>query len=598
MNRFSEAIVKMVQGISKAILRFPLTVFCLLCTASLSCYMISLHKTPELIIQKLMFTFLLGSFLGVAAQFACERFKRLAALRPAVYVFSALLILGYYLIISPTPAIDYGVGARTSVAVFAMFCAFIWLPSYRGKYDFNSAALIHFKSTFVSILYAGVLSAGLASIIGAIDILLFDVNSDTYGYMMAIVWILFATIYYLSLLPRFNSEAEEDQKYAHEAGKYPRFLEVLVSYIAIPLVAAYTLVLVAYFIKIGITLKWPVGQLGPMVMTYSAAGLIIYVLASRLQNRFALLYQRIFPKVLIPVVIMQLISVYIRLNAYGVTESRYYVALFGIFSIVCGVVLSFQPVRRNGIIALLAAGFAIFSVIPPMDAFTVSRNSQITRLQNMLQTEGVLVDGMIKPKADADLSLRLETTSILNYLERRRYLEDVAWLPTEFEPMKDMQKTLGYEPAYENMGRDSNYFYANLDMEKPLNIEGYDVLLRAHSYRGMNEKEGQTSYDFQVGGDAYKLRLEQLSPQETKVSVLNAAGVELVSTGLYDFATSITDISNSPKELMSVESMTLDAEENGCKLCIIFQNINITYGTGGDAGADYDMFILVATPIQ
>ncbi len=188
MNRFSEAIVKMVQGISKAILRFPLTVFCLLCTTSLSCYMISLHKTPELIIQKLMFTFLLGSFLGVAAQFACERFKRLAALRLAVYGVSALLILGYYLIISPTPAIDYGVGARTSVAVFAMFCAFIWLPSFRGKYDFNGVALIHFKSTFVSILYAGVLSAGLASIIGAIDILLFDVNSDAYGYMMAIVW--------------------------------------------------------------------------------------------------------------------------------------------------------------------------------------------------------------------------------------------------------------------------------------------------------------------------------------------------------------------------------------------------------------------------
>lgn len=145
MKRLGEAIAKMVQGLSKAVLRFPLTVFCLVCATILTCYMISLHKTPELIIQKWMFTFMLGSFLGITAQFACERFKRLAAMRPAVYAVSALLIAGYYFIILPVPAIDYGVGARTSVAVFSMFSAFIWLPSFRGKFDFNSVALIHFK---------------------------------------------------------------------------------------------------------------------------------------------------------------------------------------------------------------------------------------------------------------------------------------------------------------------------------------------------------------------------------------------------------------------------------------------------------------------
>lgn len=190
---------------------------------------------------------------------------------------------------------------------------------------------------------------------------------------MSVMWILFATIYYLSLLPRFNSDDESDREYARSAGQYPKFLEILVSYIAIPLVTAYTLVLAAYFIKILATLKWPVGQLGAMVLAYSAAGLIIYILASLLENRLAKLYQRIFPMVLIPVVIMQLISVYIRLNAYGFTEARYYVALFGVLSIACGILLSFKPVTKNGIIALPAAGFAIFSVLPPVDAFTVSR---------------------------------------------------------------------------------------------------------------------------------------------------------------------------------------------------------------------------------
>ncbi|HBK53886.1 MAG TPA: DUF4153 domain-containing protein, partial [Syntrophomonas wolfei] len=75
----------------------------------------------------------------------------------------------------------------------------------------------------------------------------------------------------------------------------------------------------------------------------------------------------------------------------------------------------------------------ILSILPPADAFTVSRNSQITRLENYLQTEGVLVNGKINPKSDADMTLRLETTSILNYLERRGYLKEVAWLPADFQ---------------------------------------------------------------------------------------------------------------------------------------------------------------------
>lgn len=594
MQRLKEAVIKMIQAIARAVLRFPLTVFCLICATALTCYMISLHRTPELFIQKFMFTFLMGSFLGVTAQFACERFPRLAKIRWSIYVLSALLTLGYYFIISPAPAIDYGVGARTSVAVFSMFCAFIWLPSYGGKFNFNSVALVHFKSFFTSVLFSGVLSLGLTAILQAINILLVTINSDWFGYTNAVVWILFATTYYLSLLPLFNSEEEADRLYTEHANHYPRVLEILVSYILIPLITAYTLVLLAYFIKIGISMKWPSGQLGPMILAYSAIGLIVYVLASRLENRFAVLYQRIFPKALIPVVIMQLIAVYIRLNAYGFTESRYYVALFGVFSMLVGIVLSLRPVAGNGLIALLAAGFAIVSVIPPVDAFTISRHSQVSRLESMLQNAGVLVEGKIVPRADVDITLRLETTSILNYLEFRRYLGSLPWIPGDFQTNRDMQKTFGYEPAYEMIGGMDNFF-ANLNMEKPMDINGYDVMLQVEAYRGMEQKQS-TVYDFKVRGVGYQLRLERLSPREVRLSVANAAGEELVSTGLYDFATSIKGVSNRPKDALDASELTLDVAGNGCKLRIIFQNINVVYGPGADAGADYMMFVLIGVP--
>ncbi|MGE5455258.1 MAG: DUF4153 domain-containing protein [Methylocystaceae bacterium] len=589
MKRFTEAIVSIIRGLSRAVSRFPLTVICLSCTAILLCYMISLHKTPELMIQKLMFTFLLGAFLGIAAQFSCERFDRWSKMRLVVYGVSAVLTVGYYLILLPSPSISFEVEIRTFVAIFAMFCAFLWVPSFRGQANFNVIALTHFKSIFTSVLYSGVLAAGMAAIIAAVDTLLFKVNSDTYGYMMTIVWVIFAPIYYLSLLPRFNSADESDRGDVQRSGEYPKFLEILVSYIAIPLLTAYTLVLTAYFIKILVTFKWPSGQLGVMVLAYAAAGLTIYVLASQLENRFANWYRMIFPKVLIPVVIMQLVSVAIRLNAYGVTESRYYVTLFGIFSLVCGITLSFKPVARNGIIAVLAAGFAILSVMPPVDAFTVSRVSQITRLEGMLSAEGILVNGKISPKADVSTKLRTETTNIVSYLENRNYIKYIKWLPANFNS-RDIQSALGFEPAYAGS---VNNFYANLDMQKPFDISGYDICVNTFLNRSMGNTN-QPSYDFEVRGVKYQLAFDRISEQEVRVLVKNSAGTELVGTGLYDFTKKLSENGNMGKEGLLPEKMTFSVENNGYKLRIMLQNVNITYGS--ESGVDYGLFIMFGAP--
>ncbi len=590
MNRFTELIQYIVKGMSRAIIRFPLTVLSLIGATVLICYMISLNTSPSLFVQKAMFTLLVGAFLGMVAQFATERFEKLSKSRLAVYGVSAFLTLGYFMILWPAPEISAEIGVRTFVAVFAMLCAVLWVPCYKIKTDFNQVALVHFKSFFTSVLYSGVLSAGIAAIIATVDILLFNVNDDAYPYMMTIVWVMFAPLYYLSLLPKFNSEEESDLERMKIARSYPRFLEILVSYIAIPLVGTYSLVLLAYFIKILVTLNWPSGQLGPMVLVYSAAGLIVFILASSLENRFSSLYIKIFPKVLIPVVIMQLISVGIRLNAYGITEARYYVALFGIFSIVVGVMLSLKPIAKNSYIALLAACFAIFSIIPPMDAFTVSRVSQITRVENILQAEGILSEGKLTPKADASEHTKVETSNILTYLDRQSSLEYIDWLPKEFNIYQDMEKVFGFGPTYPNIEKESQHFYASLDALQPVNISGFDISLIIHSSRSL--KEGSESFNFNLEGAEYELMAERLFNQEAKVSVRNSLGAELISIELYEFINNMAKTSNSPREFMSPEDMTLTLDQNGYKLKIVFQHISMNLGIDSDAGVDYSAIVL------
>lgn len=596
MGRLKEVLTNSIKGISIAGFRFPMTIVSLLAAASIIFRLIAINGTLPLMLQKLIFTFVVGAVLGMAVQFAVERFHKFSGRRILVYGVALLLLVGYFLILLPAPEISAEITVRSLVAVFALICMVLWVPPYESEVNFNLVALVHFKSVFTSLLYSGVLSAGIAAIIGTVDILLFNVDQDTYAYAMTVIWVLFAPVYYLSLLPRFNGKSEADQSMMEHASSYPKFLDILVSKIAIPLISAYTLVLIAYFLKIVFTRTWPSGQVGPMVLVYSIAGLLIFILSSLLENRFALFYRKVFPKILIPVVIMQLISVGIRLNSYGVTESRYYVAIFGVFSIIAGVLLSFNSVSKNGRIALLAAAFAIISIIPPVDAFTVSRHSQINRIESILKDEGMLMDGKIIKKEDASEYTKIETTSILYYLERSSSLKYIDWLPEDFKIYHDMKPTFGFEPTYPAYtGGDQRYIYVSLDGQQPLPVSGYDVLLNAFIGRYMNEKE-MVDRDFEFDGKTYGLKVDRISNDEVRVSILDSSGIELVGTGLKEFAQGLVGETTVTKEALSPNEMSFDVIENGYKLKIIFQNISYTSGSGTDSGMDYGFYVLFATP--
>ena len=601
MNYLKEIITKSIKGIATAGYRFPMTVASLLAAALIIFRLIAIDATLPLLLQKLIFTFIVGALLGMVAQFTVERFQSFLEKKLWVYLAAILLLVGYFLILLAAPEISNEITVRSLVAVFAAICIVLWLPSYKSVVDFNIVALVHFKSIFTAILYSGVLAAGLAAIFAAVDTLLFAVASDAYLYMLTVVWVVFAPVYYLSLLPKFNSELDEDKNEAERAGNYPKFLEILISYIAIPLISTYTVVLIIYFLKILFTLTWPSGQIGPMVLIYSIAGLIIFILASVLDNRFALFYRRFFPKALILVVIMQLISVGIRLNSYGVTESRYYVGIFGVFSLAVGVLLSTNPVSKNRRIALLAATVAVISIIPPVDAFTVSRHSQIDRIEAILEAEGMLVNGEIVKKEDASEYTKIETTNILNYLSRSSSFKYIDWLPKDFLVYQDLRAAFGFEPTYPNYGYvEQQHFYASLDTSQPLLIAGYDIQLNAFAGTDKYNNE-MANQDFEINGNTYRMEVRNNNTNEVYISILDSSGVEVIGTRLDEFAQGFAGESSVMKELLPPSEMSFDVNNNGYKLKIIFQHININYSTDTDndantSNSNYLIYALFATP--
>lgn len=587
MKQLLKFLNKTSKGIQKASSRFPLTVISLILATGFVWYTIWLDRDPGLWVQKAIFIILFSAVIGVATQFLVERFSWATKKRIFAYGAALIVVILYGAIIAPAPTINFTVGIRTTVAIFATISLGIYIPAHRGEHDFNRIALVHFTSFFTSVLYAGVLSLGISAIITAVDILLFSVNYRTYGYILSTVWIMFAPLYYLSLLPRFSSKAQEDVDFTHERETYPKILNILVSYIAIPLIASYTAVLFAYMIRIIISLTWPVGQLGPLVLGFGLAGLIIYVLASSIDNQFTRLYQRWFPPVLIPVVIVQMIAVGIRLNAYGFTESRYYLMLFGIFFIVVGIVLTLKPIVRNQWIALIAAVFALVSVIPPIDAFSVSKQAQISRLNTYLEAEGLLVGGQLQSSVNVQENTQREITSIMSYLYWREYHLELNYLKDDFDLYRDFKTSFGFDMYY-GQPIDSTFFYANLDRSNLFIEKPHDVFLIQELYRYSDQTS--KNYALTHEGQAFDLNINRLNETDVVLS-LTSSSETILEVNLYELALDIQSNTGGEGKLYTLEELSSSITKDRVELTIIFFFIGLEENP--NTSADYDVAILV-----
>lgn len=582
MQQMKQIIIKSIQGIYEGVKRFPMTVLNLIGIATLLFMWVWSNEGSTLMQEKLCYTFLVGCILGMVAQFACERFRVSISKRGIVYGVALLVLGSYFMLLLPATGIGGFVTIRSLVETFAMGCMVLWLPSYRTDVDFNRVTLTHFKAFFTAVLYASVLALGIAAIITAVDVLLVGVHYDAYSYMLIGVWVLFAPIYYLSLLPDFKGEEETE---------YPKVLAILVSKIAIPLITIYTLVLIAYFVKILVTLTWPSGQVGPMVLVYVIAGLLIFVLSGMLTNKFAVFYHRFFPKLLIPIVIMQLISVAIRLKSYGVTESRYYVLVFGIFSLVVGVVLSVRKQSNNEWIALFAAVIAVLSIVPPVDAFTLSRKSQVGRIEAMLQNEGMLEGDAIVKKEDVSQEVRVEITDILSYLQRNDYTDRIKWLPEDFSIYEDMQELFGFEPQYDHYSESETwYFSAYLDDKEPLRIAGYDVLLETYIDGYKTQWDIEKKF-FELDGITYGLQSSKRTNGEIYLSIIDSDGKVFIEMRLDDFVTGLIEKGHERKA-MAQEEMSYAIEKDQYKMKVIIRDMDYSYRSESEQYLGCGLYVL------
>ena len=186
---------KALKGLTDAITRFPLTTLFLIGAVVVNS--IDIQGGGDY--SKYLLTLIVGAILGAVAQVIFERFCKGNFVRIILNVGAVLLTVGHYLIIMPLPQLSIEISIRTAVALFALIIAFIWIPSIKSKVTFNESFMVALKPFYIVVFCRGYF-AGTSIIITATDVLLFEV-CKAYSHAANIVFILFAPVYFLSLIP-------------------------------------------------------------------------------------------------------------------------------------------------------------------------------------------------------------------------------------------------------------------------------------------------------------------------------------------------------------------------------------------------------------
>ncbi|MGB4658090.1 MAG: DUF4153 domain-containing protein, partial [Mobilitalea sp.] len=365
-----------------------------------------------------------------------------------------------------------------------------------------------------------------------------------------------------------------------------KFLETLISYVVIPITAVFTIILLIYIIMNITGDFWTDNLLEPMLVAYSITVMIVYLLASTLKNALATKFRLIFPKVLVPIVLFQTLSSVLKIGEVGVTYGRYYVILFGLFATIAGIIFCILPVRKNGLIAPILLVLSVISVLPPIDAFTVSKANQINRLEKVLLKNDMLQDNVIIPKSDLSEDDQVIITTAISYLDGLNYTKNVDWLTTYINSY-DFGETFGFTEYAENDIGYSN-FYLQRDFNSPISVEGYDYMNRMNTY----DNAGNISTDnFEIDGKTYQLYLKTSSEKDQSIVLSEVDGQDIIQFDMNDIYAKYKN-SSASKDLVPSEEVTFKTENALAKMTIVIEYLNMSQGIDGKY-QQAELFVLV-----
>ena len=398
------------------------------------------------------------------------------------YVVSLPILYGIYELLSneagPLTKYDDNFVFFTLIASLIVASSFVAKFNYHEDYVAYVAKIL--RAFIISNIYSFIVFIGISGIVFALDSLFkFNFGSMVYLRIGIFSFILFNVITFFQDFPKVRDSFTDY--------KYPKPFRILLVYIITPLVIIYTLILLAYFIKILVLWQIPNNLIVNLVIWFASFSVVYLFFLSRVDSiGFINKFKIIFPISLFPLLGMMFFAIYLRIKEYGLTENRYIVLAGGLWVFLSLIYYIFYRENSNITVPIFLAAIILVTGLGPASATRLSTRSQNARFEKLLKENNMIAGEDIRSDVKLDSFVKNQIIDIVSYMDKRDRLDDLKYLPKEFKLSEEsFTRVFGFSNKVENTSY-LGYSYSDgiaVDGELGFNldIEGYKNIIFVYS---------------------------------------------------------------------------------------------------------------------
>lgn len=321
------------------------------------------------------------------------------------------------------------------------------------------------RSLFISTLLSIVVWLGVSLIIFSIFMLFGLKGMDE--YILKAMALILGTLNLWMFLNNFPSEEKED------SWEEPQFGLKILNNILIPIELIFSLVLIAYFIKIITQGVMPLRIVCYLSLVYGILAFAIIFFSPDKRKNSNVLIRFYLPCSSLVFLGLMYYTMGHRIARYGLTENRYYVIVIGIYLTLFMIYSVLFNKKSNVISIAVLSLFILVSTIGPINSYNMSLNSQAKRFDKILKKNNISTDSTDVDVAKLSRTDKNNLASIVNYFYHRDELGRLQ--DNKKIDVTKLKGEVGEENIYENF---EIYHYSRLDS---MDISSFSEMKRVSS---------------------------------------------------------------------------------------------------------------------
>lgn len=325
MNKIKKLFSGMINAVKETLERFPITTIIVFILTLITTFLVidtDFSKEIDELIGHIVF---IGSYTAIGSWFVEALFENKKDIRRVIgYVVSFVIAFVIDRIIK-SDFVSEEILARW-VCEYAILCFLgtVYTLVRRSKLKFEKYILnLILNLKRVSIIF-GIISIGFLILYGIFTVLILDSLSFS---IVTKILCLFAGFYYIPVvINSFTDKEAEDTK----------FNKAVFSRVLLPLIGLAMAIVYIYIIKILFITEVPKNELFSILSMIFVCAFPVYVINKNYGEKDTFLYKvnKLIPYLYIPFIFLQIYAMGIRINSYGLTDSRYMGVVLIIYEII------------------------------------------------------------------------------------------------------------------------------------------------------------------------------------------------------------------------------------------------------------------------